>query len=96
MENIFNQIKVKYNTYYNEIIKIGNLLKVTHIHDNYGTDSHNQPFDGTINWNVVRKALTDINYNGELTSEVRYKQEELADSSNINKTYDLIERINKG
>lgn len=33
---------------YDEIIKIGNKLKVTHIHDNYGIDSHNQPFDGTI------------------------------------------------
>ena len=77
---------------YNEIIKIGNKLIVTHIHDNYGTDSHNQPFDGTVNWDDVRKALTDINYNGELTSEVRYSKEELSDSSNINKTYDLIKK----
>ena len=69
---------------------------VTHIHDNYGTDSHNQPFDGTINWDDVRKALTDINYNGELTSEVRYSKEELSDSSNINKTYDLIKKIHLG
>ena len=78
---------------YNEIMKIGSKLKVTHIHDNYGTDSHNQPFNGTINWNDVRNALKDISYNGELTSEVRYTKEELSDSSNINKTYDLIERI---
>ena len=81
---------------YNEIVKIGNKLIVTHIHDNYGTDSHNQPFDGTVNWKDVRKALTDINYNGELTSEVRYSKEELSDSSNINKTYDLIKKIHLG
>ena len=81
---------------YNEIVKIGNKLIVTHIHDNYGTDSHNQPFDGTVNWDDVRKALTDINYNGELTSEVRYLKEELSDSSNINKTYDLIKKIHLG
>ena len=81
---------------YNEILKIGNKLKITHIHDNYGTDSHNQPFDGTVNWDSVRKALTDINFNGELTSEVRYKKEELSDSSNINKTYDLIKKIHLG
>lgn len=81
---------------YNEIKKIGSKLKVTHIHDNYGTDSHNQPFDGTINWNDVRKALTEINYTGELTSEVRYTSEELSDSSNINKTYDLIKKIDLG
>lgn len=81
---------------YNEIVKIGNKLIVTHIHDNYGTDSHNQPFDGTVNWEDVRKALIDINYNGELTSEVRYSKEELSDSSNINKTYDLIKKIHLG
>lgn len=81
---------------YNEIVKIGNKLIVTHIHDNYGTDSHNQPFDGTVNWDDVRKTLTDINYNGELTSEVRYSKKELSDSSNINKTYDLIKKIHLG
>ena len=43
-----------------------------------------------------KKALTDINYNGELTSEVRYSKEELSDSSNINKTYDLIKKIHLG
>lgn len=81
---------------YNEIKKIGSKLKVTHIHDNYGTDSHNQPFDGTINWVDVRNALTDINYDGELTSEVRYTIEELSDSTSINKTYDLIQKIHQG
>lgn len=81
---------------YKEIKKIGKKLIVTHIHDNYGTDSHNQPFDGTINWDEVRKALTEIDYDGELTSEVRYTLEELSDSTNINKTYDLIQKIHKG
>lgn len=81
---------------YNEIKKIGSKLKVTHIHDNYGTDSHNQPFDGTINWTDVRNALADIYYDGELTSEVRYTIDELSDSTNINKTYDLIQKIHQG
>lgn len=81
---------------YKEILKVDNKLIVTHIHDNFGTDSHNQPFDGTINWKDVNKALTDINYDGELTSEVRYTKEELSDSSNINKTYDLIKKIHLG
>ena len=81
---------------YNEIKKIGSSLKVTHIHDNYGTDSHNQPFNGTVNWDDVRKALTDINYDGELTSEVRYTIDELLDSTSINKTYDLIQKIHRG
>ena len=81
---------------YSDIKKIGSHLKVTHIHDNYGTDSHNQPYDGTINWNLVRKALNEIDYDGELTSEVRYTNEELLDSTNINKTYNLISKIHKG
>ena len=58
--------------------------------------SNNQPFDGTINWTDVRNALTDINYDGELTSEVRYTVDELSDSTNINKTYDLIQKIHQG
>lgn len=81
---------------YKELIKIGDMLKVTHIHDNYGLDDHNQPLDGTINWNEVRNGLYDINYSGELTSEVRYTKEELSDPSNINKTYDLIDKIYLG
>lgn len=80
---------------YKEIKKIDKKLIVTHIHDNYGTDSHNQPFDGTVNWDDVRRALTEIDFDGELTSEVRYTVEELSDSTNINKTYDLIQKIHK-
>lgn len=81
---------------YKEIVKIGDKLKVTHIHDNYGLDDHRQPFDGTVNWDDARKALTEINYEGELTSEVRYTKEELTDSTNINKTFDAIEKIYLG
>ena len=80
---------------YKEIKKIGKRLIVTHIHDNYGTDSHNQPFDGTVDWKIVSKVMHEINYEGELTSEVRYTEEELKDSTNINKTYDLIDKIYK-
>ena len=91
---LYDDVIVKYSLLINK--KIDSKLKVTHIHDNYGTDSHNQPFDGTINWDDVRKALTDINYDGELTSEVRYTIDELSDSTNINKTYDLIQKIHQG
>lgn len=81
---------------YSELKKIGSRLKATHIHDNYGDDSHSQPFNGNINWADVRKGLSEIDYEGELTSEVKYTFEELSDVSNINKTYDLIEKIHKG
>ena len=78
---------------YNELINIGNRLKVTHIHDNYGSDTHNFPYDGTINWNLVNKGLNDINYLGELTLEVRYK-DDIFDENTINITYSLLNKIN--
>lgn len=79
---------------YSEIKKIGNRLKVTHIHDNYGTDTHNFPFDGDINWKKVITALKEISYNGELTLEVRYEDNKF-DCDKINETYSLLEKIEK-
>jgi glycerophosphoryl diester phosphodiesterase len=78
---------------YDEIIKIGKRLIVTHIHDNYGTDTHNFPYRGTINWQMAYKALCDINYTGELTLEVRYNDYQLRDFSEINLTYDILKSI---
>lgn len=81
---------------YNEIIKIGNKLIVTHIHDNYGTDSHNQPFDGTVNWDDVRKALTDINYNGRANIRSKIFKRRAIWFFQYYKTYDLIKKIHLG
>lgn len=85
---------------YNEIKKVGTELKVTHIHDNYGKDDHYFPYEGDINWNLVMKALKEIDYEGELTLEVRYnsKMEELKSSNTItvdliNTTYELLEKL---
>lgn len=77
---------------YEAIKKIGHRLKVTHIHDNYGTDTHNFPFDGDINWNILNNALNQINYTEELTLEVRYKDDKFNEDT-INETYDLLEKI---
>ena len=77
---------------YNEIKKIGNRLKVTHIHDNYGTDTHNFPFNGNIDWKRVIVALNEINYTGELTLEVRYEDNKF-NYDKINETYLLLEKI---
>lgn len=85
---------------YKEIKNIGNRLKTTHIHDNYGADDHNFPYTGTINWNQAMKALKEIDYKGELTLEVRYnpKLEEFCNKDTItvdliNTTYSLLERL---
>lgn len=77
---------------YKEIKKVGNRLKVTHIHDNYGTDTHNFPFDGEIDWKKVITGLKEINYNGELTLEVRYEDNKF-NYDKINETYLLLEKI---
>lgn len=87
---------------YEEIKKIGDRLKVTHIHDNYGKDDHNFPYNGNINWNLAMKAFKEINYKGELNLEVRYnsKMDELLGKDTItvdiiNNTYSLLERLEK-
>ncbi len=78
---------------YNELIKIGDRLIVTHIHDNYGTDTHNFPYKGMIDWKATYKGLVDINYEGELTLEVRYKDYQLRNEDEINLTYDILNKI---
>lgn len=80
---------------YEEIKKVGNRLHVTHIHDNFGTDTHNFPYNGDIDWKPVIKALQEINYDGELTLEVRY-EDNIFTENEINETYTLLSRIEEG
>lgn len=45
------------------IRQVGSHLKATHIADNHGTkDEHFAPFNGTIDWPSVMKALSDVDY----------------------------------
>jgi sugar phosphate isomerase/epimerase len=49
----------------------GDKLMALHLHDNdESADQHRLPFDGNINWNVVMKKLTDINYKGPTAFEI--------------------------
>lgn len=48
----------------------GKYLKALHVHDNDNLrDAHIFPFNGTVNWKKVTKALAEINYTGNLTFE---------------------------
>ncbi len=47
-------------------------LLALHLHDNYGHDWHNSPFDGKIDWDSVLKALADIDYQGDMNLELEY------------------------
>ncbi len=65
---------------------IGHRLKATHISDCINIDSdHYIPFFGRGNWNEIMKALSEINYRGDLTYEMhRLNQnvpEELVDAT---------------
>lgn len=49
----------------------GDKLMALHLHDNdESSDQHRMPFDGNIDWNVVMKKLTDIQYNGPTALEI--------------------------
>ena len=54
----------------NEIRKLGNYIKVLHIHDNMGDrDSHLYPTKGIIDWHNFVNALDEIGYDGVLSLE---------------------------
>lgn len=50
--------------------KIGDRLKMLHIHDNFGKDQHQPPFCGNINWTDVMEGLAEIGYDGDFNFEV--------------------------
>lgn len=54
-----------------EIRKLGDYIKVLHIHDNEGDrDSHMYPSKGIIDWRDFVKALDKIGYSGVLSLEI--------------------------
>lgn len=55
---------------YDELIKIGNRLKVLHVADNYGqSDEHMPPFYGNVDFKKIVAALKKINYEGTFNFE---------------------------
>ena len=55
---------------YENIKKLGDLLKCLHIHDNHGRfDEHTLPMMGTIDWRKIMSALREINYKGDFVYE---------------------------
>jgi sugar phosphate isomerase/epimerase len=55
---------------YSEIMALGKRLKVLHVQDNNAvSDWHIAPFYGTVDWNVIKNALRDVEYEGDFTFE---------------------------
>lgn len=51
---------------------LGQRLKVTHVHDNFGLrDDHLTPFRGTVDWAALMPTLTRIGYQGDFSFEIR-------------------------
>lgn len=67
------------------IKEMGKYIKALHVDDNHGgSDEHLVPFQGTICWEGVMKALTEIGYEGDLVYEIKlndYMPDQLKDSA---------------
>lgn len=66
---------------------MGKYLKVLHVHDNHGGDSHELPYLGNIDWEGFYKGLCDIGYDGVFNFETSAPQWRLAPE-----IYDLMAR----
>ncbi len=54
------------------INQLGARIRTTHLHDNLGeSDEHRVPYDGSVPWNKVMRALQTQNYTGVFMLEVR-------------------------
>ncbi len=76
------------------IRKFGGLIQCTHLHDNTGTDSHQMPMTGDINWKDTIAAFKEIGYNGIMSIEYAHgcMPESLAQDF-INLTYKSAQHI---
>lgn len=67
------------------IKEMGKYIKALHVDDNHGgSDEHLVPFLGSINWEGVMNALTEIGYEGDFVYEIKlndYMPDALKDSA---------------
>ena len=74
---------------------IGDRLKCTHVHNNYGhEDDHFVPYLGTIEWEKIMPVLGEIKYNGPLTLEINYTENDMLESY-IAHSYSCIDYLSK-
>ena len=57
------------------------LLSIVHIHDNYGDgDTHNNPYDGSVDWGDFAEALFDIGFEGVCNLETSPRTSDMSES----------------
>jgi len=59
--------------------QFGHRLLTVHIHDNSGSDTHELPYEGTIDWDRFRRTLHGLAYSGDLLLEVDMTHSPLTD-----------------
>ena len=52
--------------------KLGSRIICTHTHDNHGSDAHQPPYHGDIDWTAQMRAMREFGYRGNLTFEMVY------------------------
>lgn len=58
----------------NFIRTAGSLIRCLHLNDNNGlTDQHKEPLSGSINWDEIMNALSEIGYNGTYNMELNLR-----------------------
>lgn len=63
--NVFKELNV-----YDEVIRVGEKLRVLHVHDNViARDIHLLPCFGTLDWKSFAKALRDVGFDGSFSIE---------------------------
>lgn len=59
--------------------KLGNRVKVLHVHDKNGQGDHRIPYDGVVDWEDFAAALKETNFSGVLSLETRPPNAKLND-----------------
>ena len=63
--NVFKELNI-----YDEVLRLGDKIKVLHVHDNViSRDIHLLPYFGTVDWTALAKALKEIGFNGSFSIE---------------------------
>jgi len=63
--NVFKDLNI-----YDEVVRVGDKLKVLHVHDNViSRDIHLLPRFGTLDWDSFGRALRDIDFKGSVSVE---------------------------
>ncbi len=69
---------------YEYITKLGKRLRIVHFQESWGKnfkgmDWHLLPGDGDVNWEAVKKGLTDVGYTGTINAELNPRKGKLFD-----------------